>query len=947
MSDFKAVMANVSGELEKPASFSVTSTGSTTARSLANRFADVVNVKDFGAVGDAKSIETGSISSGNNTLTVGSASFSASDVGKQIVIEYAGSNKNSLFTTIASFTSSTQVTLAANAATTVSNKRVTWGTDDSDAIRAAAAYALNRTTLYFPDAVYLVTKLHNGNTQTNLATAGQGGSVIRYFNSTSTPQTFNIFGDNATLLMPIYPTTDGSQIGFVQFISVEGRFDNCTVDGLQFRSTHPLVESRVRGEAGYFTIGGINAIYLFWDAFNPSVSVNLANQNIPHNFIVRNCRFYDIAHAVNAWAARGLTIKNNVILVEYGYASTGNGDQVNQSITPRYAVSDFILDGNYYCGMTANDVSSIIMAPSSFGGQVASQDGLLKALGSQNVQIINNFVSRFSFEALDSGAGESANYNGRSKTIISNNYVVNDLPVGHPVVPSGAAISVDYNSFQITNNYLRNCTTGILTFASVVNNSSLISGNYIILPPYNATYYNGSFGIKLQSANNCVVSDNFIVGYDIGSKNQQGWDGNTFDAPIGGRSPLDITTGIFLTGSTTGLSDLSKVYIKNNTLQIVSKTNLQTSPAPVSAAFYLGANNGNFYIENNIVKGFDFAVERYGGNILNPHFKNLTFEGGKRLVAGYSFNSLSKFYNQKYKIYPTQTGWYRFLSEFGRRVARGKITIDISGETLYGDTTVADATNGYQKTEVEFSFFHDPSNTDSSFALNQISHAGGDSPAVNKIYLRSNSGSPDLYLNVDRIATKLALTFSGGGGSGAAGYANVSGGVVQTVTMTNNGGVANGGTDYTSAPTVSIQNQNALFLSGSGVSFTAVLSGGTVQSVTVNNGGSGYAHPITVTMELPENDERDYSAYDLQYTASTPSSGLELAFSNGAKNIKLTGGGSGVKTGSGDPILASTAPASTPEFIGQQYIDTSTGVAYLAAGTSSSADWKAISFWEP
>jgi len=39
-------------------SIPVTSTGSTTARSLANRFADVVNVKDFGAVGDGVADDT-------------------------------------------------------------------------------------------------------------------------------------------------------------------------------------------------------------------------------------------------------------------------------------------------------------------------------------------------------------------------------------------------------------------------------------------------------------------------------------------------------------------------------------------------------------------------------------------------------------------------------------------------------------------------------------------------------------------------------------------------------------------------------------------------------------------------------------------------------------------------------------------------------------------------
>jgi hypothetical protein len=71
MSDFKAVMANVSGELQKPASFSVTSTGSTTARSLANRFAERVNVKDFGAVGSGTTNDQPAIQAAINAATAG------------------------------------------------------------------------------------------------------------------------------------------------------------------------------------------------------------------------------------------------------------------------------------------------------------------------------------------------------------------------------------------------------------------------------------------------------------------------------------------------------------------------------------------------------------------------------------------------------------------------------------------------------------------------------------------------------------------------------------------------------------------------------------------------------------------------------------------------------------------------------------------------------------
>jgi len=72
MSDLKAVMANVSGELEKPASLSLAIPHTTNTRSISDRFADdFINVKDFGARAGYINFN-GSIS--GTTLTVNSIS---------------------------------------------------------------------------------------------------------------------------------------------------------------------------------------------------------------------------------------------------------------------------------------------------------------------------------------------------------------------------------------------------------------------------------------------------------------------------------------------------------------------------------------------------------------------------------------------------------------------------------------------------------------------------------------------------------------------------------------------------------------------------------------------------------------------------------------------------------------------------------------------------------
>lgn len=69
----------------------VTATGAVTARTLADRAAERLNIKDYGAVGDTNSDQTtATIALGSAALTVGHSDFTAADVGKAISVDGAG-----------------------------------------------------------------------------------------------------------------------------------------------------------------------------------------------------------------------------------------------------------------------------------------------------------------------------------------------------------------------------------------------------------------------------------------------------------------------------------------------------------------------------------------------------------------------------------------------------------------------------------------------------------------------------------------------------------------------------------------------------------------------------------------------------------------------------------------------------------------------------------------
>jgi len=80
------------------------------------------------------------------------------------------------------------------------------------------------------------------------------------------------------------------------------------------------------------------------------------------------------------------------------------------------------------------------------------------------------------------------------------------------------------------------------------------------------------------------------------------------------------------------------------------------------------------------------------------------------------------------------------------------------------------------------------------------------------------------------------ITFSGGGGSGAAADVTVNGSITEIV-------VDNGGSGYTSSPLVSIVGGG-----GSGAAATAIVTRGVVSSILMNTGGTGYTSQPSITI---------------------------------------------------------------------------------------------------
>ena len=135
-----------------------------------------INVKDYGATGDARKV-TDAVINGTTTVTSATAAFTSADVGKSVWgVETATGLKRLAQTTITAVNSATSITVASAAVGSYSNIWLVFGTDDTLALQTAYAAAKEaKSHLIVPAGGYIFSALPFDG---NLSTVGRATGII-------------------------------------------------------------------------------------------------------------------------------------------------------------------------------------------------------------------------------------------------------------------------------------------------------------------------------------------------------------------------------------------------------------------------------------------------------------------------------------------------------------------------------------------------------------------------------------------------------------------------------------------------------------------------------------------------------------------------------------------------------------------------------------------------
>lgn len=912
-------------------------TGTTTARNLVTRMADLVNVKDFGAVGDGVNDDGPSIRSAiasalsvNNNKPIffpfGKYRISTTTIGQTSLPTGSGYGvlcENNLSTPL-------DLIIFGENATIISNLYPQSSVNFNFFTFIAIFGNFDRVHCY--NINFVSDQPIAQSPQTKGRTNGWtlGGTQNDVFSSTIMPQNV-IFRDCSfrDLLIGIRPDN----------------VESLLVDSCSFFYTY-----------GYASVGGAD-----W-------AVGIGSRQVGSNKIT-NCYFDGHTAPITpnitpyySWKAKSadglvlaagglppfnlfkpasITFINNYVknFHREGLQLLGNGPaEDDSSFEIGGVVANNIVDGTYKIGhepsinwgltnVNPNTVISNNVFHNCGVGVLLTGNLSINKVPYCNVS--NNFILLPGADAPSQNTSVGIVVNGNWALIEGNTIIGKKIK---PLAEGGWYGEVPKNNYAITSNNIVNNTI-------TINNNPFYDGNRVtfISPPNGSGVTSSGVYFVVETVGNTFkIAESFgnnpPFNFATGVYNIVDITGNLAGVLMT-VSSIDITTGIFVNGQ--NRNDNGTCIIKNNLFRIVNKIATNAYSAVISC----GA--GSFYalLQENVIDGFDFVTIKQGGDASNVLLNDNRIERNIRLNAGYisQFSGAPTIQKHSFNVYPIQVGWYKFPCTL-RYSNSFELLIKTYGEKLYGDTTTP-INNAGQYTRLKVSNYQGETsglgNSDSSLSIEQ-NHIGS-YPAVTKAYIRYFFQGIDFFVYINKVLTKAQLFFNGGGGTGAQGHANIVNGVVVSTTITN------AGTGYTSAPQVDIIDPSNFFfdIRGSGATFSPVVAAGGVSSVNVLTGGSEYSQRI----EFSFSDETFYGArtvvLDPEYQASAPTNGLEFNFQTGFKCITYGGSiGNPKIIGNGYPSTNAADLLVKPEYIGKQVINGNQ--IYIAAGTANASDWKLL-----
>ena len=885
-------------------------TGTPTARNLATRGADVINVKDFGAVGDGVA-------------------------------------------------------------------------DDAPAIRAALAFAVTKSTstVYFPYGTYNLATFEDGTTTWNSDL--YAAKSILHFRNTGDLKDFNIIGDGATLTSGLWaqnPRTlyyhfNGLGVGTNKgpstmiFLEISGK-NETIIQGIEFvhrfggTGERPLIT--VSNNQNFQEYGGTIAI-----AANESFGFPVGTDweaILVAKITVDNCKFRDFGSVLDTWYMQNVNFKNNQITAKYGRASSvpisqhavlnlHSGFTVNSNVSNNFLDActerdlTFLQSSPYSSSRTVEGVTFQYGGNPSFGIS-GGYENFYHSGYSLRESICNNTIVGCNIESIKSESGSYATYYpeyiNKTQFVANNNNINATQPLGSSIY-GGNGITASVSNSTVVGNNITNCEIGVAInqqHATRNIENILISGNTIQYTAYGDTGYFSSpkvfssTGITLEIDNGKSIIDgnNYVV-----------------------RKPFDSYVGSKLTYAFSLIRNYTNdVIVSNNNITLSDLRNVNDKFVAFSSTA-----KGVIY-KNNVISGYYYFVNNFGGTPFTISGQcdqicaDNIFDGKEYLISFDGQYGFQQHKDQYFKIYPSSTGWYQAVvgnSDGGL----GLFGINIR-DHLYG-----------QKTNASVSFRGFIYSQDNWITANIINNAvtswGNSGDAVISKIALSTAGAVGVINNalffiwfyVNKIFTSIPVKITGGGGSGASATANFTNGVLTSITS------LVGGSGFTSLPTCTIspifnQYQQYDINWTTAAVLTPTISGGQITGIAITNGGTGYGSGTSIKFNQNIFEDQSVSGGNVgvitisniiksdNVVSSIPTSSNSMIVDliNGSKSMTmynpagLSSGTPRYVLGTGIITQASGVPSSTPEFIGQDYLDTATSKFYKAKGTASSADWVAL-----